>query len=42
VSTEEEQNPERIDGKLPQLSDVIPDEVFEKIKKKMKESLSTK
>ena len=34
MSTEEEQNPERIDGQLPQLSDVIPDEVFEKIKKK--------
>jgi len=42
VSTEEEQNPERIDGQLPQLSDVIPDEVYQKLKKKMKESLSTK
>jgi len=40
--SEEEQNPEHIDGQLPQMSDVFPDEVFKKLKKKMKESLSIK
>jgi len=40
VSEDEQQsNPEHIDGQLPQLSDVIPDEVYVKLKKKMKESL---
>jgi len=39
VSEEEEQNnPEHIDGQLPQLSDVIPDEVYKKLKKKMQDS----
>jgi len=39
VSEEEDQNPERIEGQLPQLSDVIPDEVYKKIKKKIQDSL---
>jgi hypothetical protein len=39
VSETEEENPERIDGQLPQLNDVIPDEVYKKIKKNMKDSL---
>ena len=40
MSEEEEQNnPERIDGQLPQLSDVIPDDVYKKLKKKMQDSL---
>ena len=33
---------EHIDGQLPQLTDVIDPEVFKKLKKQMKESLSTK
>lgn len=37
--SEDENNPEHIDGQLPQLNDVIPDDVYDKIKKKMKESL---
>lgn len=39
MSEEEDQNPERIEGQLPQLSDVIPDEVYKKIKKKIQDSL---
>jgi len=39
VSEEEDQNPERIEGQLPQLSDVIPDEVYKKIRKKIQDSL---
>jgi hypothetical protein len=39
VSEEEDQNQERIEGQLPQLSDVIPDEVYKKIKKKIQDSL---
>ena len=37
--SEEEQNPERIDGQLPQLIDVIPADVYKKLKKKMQDSL---
>jgi len=40
--SEEDNNPERIDGQLPQLIDVIDPEVFKKLKKQMQESLSTK
>ena len=39
MSEEDKSNPEHIDGQLPQLSDVIPDDVYQRIKKKMKESL---
>jgi len=39
VSEEEDQNQEHIEGQLPQLSDVIPDEVYKKIKKKIQDSL---
>ena len=33
---------EHIDGQLPQLTDVIDPDVFKKLKKQMKESLSIK
>jgi hypothetical protein len=37
--SEEDNNPEHIDGQLPQLSDVISEEVYKKLKKKMQDSL---
>tara|TARA_B110000263_G_C15166300_1_gene444714 strand:+ start:651 stop:770 length:120 start_codon:yes stop_codon:yes gene_type:complete len=37
--SDEDNNPEHIDGQLPQLIDVIPADVYKKIKKKMQESL---
>jgi hypothetical protein len=40
--SEEDSNPEHIEGQLPQLMDVIDPDVFKKLKKQMKESLSTK
>jgi hypothetical protein len=33
---------EHIDGQLPQLTDIFPDDLFKKLKKKMKGSPSTK
>jgi|TARA_B110000116_G_C16222293_1_gene309993 hypothetical protein len=38
-SDDEPQNPEHIDGQLPQLIDVIDPEIYKKMKKKMQDSL---
>ena len=40
--SEETENSERIDGSLPQITDVFSDEDIKKIKKKMSDSLKEK
>lgn len=42
MSEEQKYDPEHIDGQLPQLQDIFPDELFQKIKKKIKEYQSIK
>ncbi len=39
MSEDEQTNPEHIDGQLPTLQDIFPDEIFKKLKKKLQGSI---